>query len=121
MPEPLLPHSEAEIVLVPNPSEKEESAVFEKSENLRSQKLENDGKEQDIKERKNFARKAFLITTIWVVFLFMVIGAEIAFHAFKLEALTEKEFITVVTSTTASIFGFWVLVGRYLFPDNKKK
>jgi hypothetical protein len=29
--------------------------------------------------------------------------------------LDTAEFVAIVTTTTASIFGFWWLVGRYLF------
>lgn len=36
------------------------------------------------------------------------------------EGLDDPQFITVVTTTTASVFGFWFLVGRYLFPSNGK-
>jgi hypothetical protein len=29
--------------------------------------------------------------------------------------LRDIEYITVITTTTASVFGFWAIVGRYLF------
>jgi hypothetical protein len=33
--------------------------------------------------------------------------------------LEQAEFITVVTTTTGSVFGFWWLVGSYLFPSQR--
>jgi hypothetical protein len=49
--------------------------------------------------------KWWALTLIAVVFL----------QGFDLLALTQTEFVAVVTTTTASVFGLVYVVGRYLF------
>jgi hypothetical protein len=74
---------------------------------------------QDMGERKIFADRAFFITLIWVGFIILLpIGQTVM--SFWGKGLDDPQFITVVTTTTASVFGFWFLVGRYLFPSNGK-
>jgi hypothetical protein len=69
---------------------------------------------QDMGERVLYADRAFVITIVWVAFLIafpfvQMIGVRENF------ALSDAAFITVTTTTTASIFGFWLLVGQYLY------
>jgi hypothetical protein len=70
---------------------------------------------QDMSERITFADRAFLITLIWVIFLIVVVAAQMILSLWG-KGLTNGQFITVVTTTTTSVFGFWYLVGQYLFP-----
>lgn len=74
---------------------------------------------QDMGERIIFADRAFLITFIWVIFLILLPLIQMIFSCWG-KGLSDSQFITVVTTTTASVFGFWALVGRYLFPDKNK-
>ena len=71
---------------------------------------------QDMDERIIFADRAFLIAILWVIFLIClpILQSVLSFWKF---GLTDAQFITVITTTTASVFGFWYLVGRYLFPQ----
>ena len=72
-------------------------------------------------ERKRYADNAYGITQAWIGFLIVVTIAQFSLKPIGL-GLSEAAFITVFTTTTASIFGFWVLVGRYLFqPRNGTK
>jgi hypothetical protein len=81
-------------------------------------KLENESLRQDIDERKTFADRAFGITIIWIVFLLILTLCQFFLRKFEF-GLSPLEFNIVFSTTTASVFGFWFLVGKYLF--NAKK
>ena len=76
--------------------------------------VEIDGKRQDMGERLRFHDRAFFITLIWVIFLTVLPFAQMIFSLWK-SGLSDAQFVTVITTTTAAIFGFWLLVGNYLF------
>lgn len=65
-------------------------------------------------ERKRYADNAYGITQAWIGFLIVITIAQMALKPYGL-VLETSAFITVFTTTTASIFGFWLLVGNYLF------
>lgn len=73
---------------------------------------------QNMGERIVFADRAFLIAFVWVVFLIVLPFAQMIFSIWG-HGLTDPQFVTVITTTTASVFGFWYLVGRYLFPTQQ--
>lgn len=83
-------------------------------------KLDHAERVQDMGERKKFADRAFAITVLWVLFLIALPIVQMVF-SFWGKGLTDAQFVTVVTTTTAAVFGFWMLVGRYLFPSRKGK
>lgn len=95
------------------PTGKEEFDFFS-SEEERGRKLRNDSEEQDMGHRAKFAEHAYKITEAWVGFLILISIGQFACKPIGL-GLGTTEFVTVVTTTTASVFGFWLLVGRYLF------
>ena len=84
-----------------------------------SKRLKNRSDEQDIRERQKYAARAYEITQAWVSFLIAITLFQMLFKPFKMN-LSEGEFIAVFTTTTASIFGFWLLVGRYLFSQKSQ-
>ena len=103
-----------------DPTEAEETGFF-RNQKDRREKIANDSDEQDMGERKRYADNAYGITQAWIGFLIVVTIAQFSLKPIGL-GLSEAAFITVFTTTTASIFGFWVLVGRYLFqPRNGTK
>lgn len=75
---------------------------------------------QDMDERKIFADRSFLLALIWVIFLVIMPFFQMLVSKWGY-GLSDNQFIAVVTTTTASVFGFWYLVGRYLFPNNNAK
>jgi len=87
-------------------------------ESLRGETLKNNSYEQDMIERKRYADKAYSITQSWIGFLIVITIFQAIVKPMKM-GLSEKEFITVFTTTTASVFGYWLLVGQYLFPRQK--
>lgn len=75
---------------------------------------------QDMGERIIFADRAFLLAFLWVVFLIALPILQMFFSIWG-KGLTDIQFSTVITTTTASVFGFWYLVGRYLFPNSGER
>ena len=80
----------------------------------RTREAETSQLEQNVQERRRFALRAYRMAQLWVWFLIIIVFIQMFFRIFNM-GLHENEFITVVTTTTASVFGFWWLVGRYLF------
>lgn len=75
---------------------------------------------QNMRERKRFAENAYGITQAWIGFLMVLTFAQVCLKPINL-GLSDTAFVTVFTTTTASVFGFWLLVGRYLFPGDRKE
>lgn len=71
-------------------------------------------------ERKRYADNAYGITQTWIGFLIVITIAQFSLKPLDM-GLSDAAFITVFTTTTASIFGFWLLVGQYLFRSQKAK
>lgn len=115
-PQPEETVSPGEIISVaPNPTpEKEEKSEFSDPDNHRK-RLSNRQTEQNINERKKYASNSSRLAICWAAFLIIVVIAQFVARWFG-SGLHSEEFIAVVTTTTASVFGFWYLVGRYLFP-----
>lgn len=74
-------------------------------------------RQQDMGERILFADRAFLVTLVWVLFLVALTFLQMVFSIWG-HGLSDSQFVTVVTTTTASVFGFWYLVGKYLHREN---
>jgi hypothetical protein len=103
------------IVVDQNPTpEKEAKTDFSDHESHR-RLLSNIQIAQNIGERKKYGRYSLILAISWLIFLIMVVIAQFAARLYG-AGLHPEEFIAVVTTTTASVFGFWYLVGRYLFP-----
>ena len=68
---------------------------------------------QDMSERIFYADRAFLMACLWVGFIIILTLIQMLMSIWD-NGLTDAQFVTVVTTTTASVFGFWMLVGRYL-------
>lgn len=68
---------------------------------------------QNMSERVIYADRAFLVTLIWVIFLVSITLFQMLLSIWGV-GLSDAQFVTVVITTTASVFGFWLLVGQYL-------
>ena len=109
--------------LEPTPTSDEEEAAYfltpeeRESHRLMNAKLDLENKqfERDMTNREGFAEKAYSVTAGWLGFLVILTLAQFVIAKNWQAGLTEKEFIVVITTTTASVFGFWLLVGQYLF------
>ena len=71
--------------------------------------------EQILGHRDRFAEISYGIMQAWVGFLMVLTFAQVCLKPLKL-GLETAEFIAVVTTTTAAVFGFGLLVGNVLFP-----
>jgi cytosine/uracil/thiamine/allantoin permease len=105
------------IVVDQNPTpEKEAKREFSDPDNHKKN-LSNIQIAQNIEERKKYGKYSSRLAIAWMVFLIIVVIAQFVASLFGV-GLHPEEFIAVVTTTTASVFGFWYLVGRYLFPKD---
>jgi hypothetical protein len=114
-PENSSPYSAQEQPLSPNPTGEAERRDIFKSEQEKERELANISLEQDINERKRYARRSYKITKVWVLFLIGMSVSQLVARVVWGRGLQTAEIITVITTTTGSVFGFWWLVGRYLF------
>ena len=87
---------------------------------VRRKLLSNVDYENDIKEKRRFAKFAYRVAWAWVLFLMVVIWCQAVPDWFAFE-LQEFAFGLVVGSLTISVFGFAYLVGKYLFPGSGPK
>jgi len=86
---------------------------------VRAKHLKNADYQNDIYEKKRFAKHAYRLNRTWICFL---IGTTFfqATHLFGFR-LDEWGFRIIFVSTTAAVFGFALLVGKYLFPSNGRQ
>lgn len=109
---PKVPEAGAVVEIDSTPSAREEADFF--AHEAKAKALANESDEQDMRERIRYADNAYGITQAWIGFLIVVTFAQICLKPLGL-GLSDTTFVTVFTTTTASIFGFWLLVGQYLF------
>lgn len=114
------PNLNEEISVDRDPTFDEEMGTFDPEEQRRKE-LENQSFQQDMGERIRYANNAYGITQAWIGFLIVITIMQFSLAPIKM-GLSDPAFIAVFTTTTASIFGFWMLVGRYLFnPGNGRR
>jgi hypothetical protein len=68
---------------------------------------------QDVGERKRYANKIFTVVVVWL-FLILVI---LLLVGFGLMILSDAVLIALISSTTANVTIFLVIVAKYLFPS----
>lgn len=98
-------------------AEEEATETFANAEE-RAKHIRNQSDLQDMTERRRYAEYAYGITQAWIGFLIVLTICQFSLKPLDM-GLGHDEFIVVFTTTTASVFGFWLLVGRYLFPNKK--
>jgi len=72
----------------------------------------------DILEKRRFAKLSYGITRSWLI----ILPALVLFQGYEIWGfeLDSSEFIAVVTTTTASFFGFSHVVGKYLYGPRRE-
>lgn len=70
------------------------------------------------KERLNYARKTFILTCFWIGIVIIVV----ILNSMRIVNLSDTVLITLISTTTINVFGFFYLVIKYLFhtPDMKE-
>lgn len=82
-----------------------------------ARQLEGEEHRQILDHRHRFSEISYGIMQAWVGFLIVLTMAQFTLKGLGLGmGLDEAEFIAVITTTTASVFGFGLLVGNFLFP-----
>lgn len=64
--------------------------------------------------RAKYAKKIFNLTLAWTFGIFLVVLLQ-GFNNYDHYYLSDKVLITLITSTTINLFGFFLLVVKYLF------
>jgi hypothetical protein len=79
--------------------------------------LDNQDLRQNINLRRKYALALFILLSIWLTAILTIIF----FSGFKLNGfeLSETTQITLITTTTGMVVGFFVGVTNYLFPTKK--
>lgn len=78
------------------------------------------GLEQDIQERKDYAKKIYKLTLGWFIGLALVL----VLHGWRDVThfdLSERIILALITSTTIEVIGVFVIVAKYLFPSVARK
>lgn len=78
------------------------------------------GAEQDITERKSYARKIYRLTIGW----FCALGLILALHGWEKYSgfeISERIILALITSATIEVIGLFVVVAKYLFPSTGRK
>ena len=79
------------------------------------EQLENDDFAQNIRLRREFARKLFKLACWWVLGILGILIANGILSARGLSFLSDAVLLTLIGSTTVNIIGLFTLVVRYLF------
>jgi hypothetical protein len=114
-------NSSNEVILDDDPTQEEEEQAFSSTSypTTPQDELNYKSQDQDIKERKKFADRAYEITQLWIWFLVATTIAQFIFGKSTHWGLDNTTFNIIFTSATASVFGYWSLVGKYLFNTKK--
>jgi undecaprenyl pyrophosphate phosphatase UppP len=71
------------------------------------------------RQRKRYAKNTFVLTCIWISVVLVIIGL----CGFNIMKLSDTVLVTLISTTTANVFGFFFLVMKYLFksePENSQ-
>ncbi len=83
---------------------------------LDRKRIENTGVAQDIKERRNFAAKAFGLVAIWSLLIYVLLILQgFSFFHFR---LPDQVLLAAICSIT-TLVGILIIVIKYLFPTKK--
>ena len=85
----------------------------QRKQELHDEDLKN--RKQDRKERRRYAEHIFTLISLWLftVLFILMINTKAGLR------LSDSVIITLITTTTASVLGLFVIVINYLFKGNK--
>ena len=104
----------------PEVKERAKQDVDNDNQRYRSEKLDNDIKEQDKEERRLYAYRVFTLICIWLLCVVLILIAQGHGNLYYSDTII----VTLLTTTTANIIGLFAIVNGYLFKtenNNKKK
>ncbi|KUJ61378.1 hypothetical protein AR687_13145 [Flavobacteriaceae bacterium CRH] len=82
---------------------------------LKRFEIEQANESSERKLRQENAKKAFVFSSRWAIFIAIVILLHGFGASYKFYILSQTEFLFVIGTLTASIFAFYTLVLKYLF------
>jgi uncharacterized membrane protein YcjF (UPF0283 family) len=83
-------------------------------------RVHTEGVAQDIRERKLYAKRIFLITVSWLIGLAVVVALD-GWRTFTRFQVSERIILALITSATIEVIGLFVIVTRYLFPSTNTR
>ena len=98
------------------PKEPDEKSLQEEVNlDIQAKKLRNDSLAQDIGLRRDLAKAIFVLIALWLYF----VGCIILLQGFRFGGfqLADSAIIALITTTTASVLGIFLVVTRYFFPE----
>ena len=110
------PEGRIPIPRVPSP-EAESKETFSLEDEHK--KYKNHDLRSDIKLKRSYFSQTRKITKNWVCFIICAASLQFVARLFG-RGLEAAEFIALITTTTATLVGFWAIVGAYLFPKRNK-
>lgn len=101
----------------PKAEMREESVLLQlkRQQELRKLTAEADKMVQDNQGRRAFSRNIFTVTIVWLAFVMLVVVQ----CARKLWELSDAVLIALITTTTATVIGIFLIVANYLFNREK--
>jgi hypothetical protein len=77
-------------------------------------------------QRRMYARRTFWLTCIWITLVIIIValnGLDVYFNGIKHRVLilSDTVVVTLITTTTLNVFGFFLLVMKYLFNTEELK
>lgn len=96
---------------------REEQLLLEQKQQQELRKItaEADKMVQDNQGRRAFSRNIFTVTIVWLAFVMVVVVQ----CARKLWELSDAVLIALITTTTATVIGIFLIVANYLFNRDK--
>jgi hypothetical protein len=84
---------------------------------LLKKKAELDSYTSDTASRKEYAKKIFVLTCLWVGGIYVLLLFQgFGYNGFR---LGDSVMLAAIGSTTANIIGVFLIVTRYFFPEKK--
>lgn len=100
----------------PDKQTTEEIASFDiASFDAESRRLDNQGKKQDIAAREKYASYIFILICVWLTAMLIVVILAGFGKKYGWFVLGDYVLISLITTTTASVVGVFVIVANYLF------
>ena len=103
--------------------EKEKTREYRSTEYKKEkEQLEHDSYKEhleDLKQerllRRKYARSLFILLCIWLLIILLIV----VFQGFNVIYLSDAVLITLITTTTANIAAYFLIVTKHLFPKGK--
>lgn len=109
---------DADFIPIPRtPSSAEEYDFFQID--AEKKRYQNHDLKSDIRLKRTYFSVTRKITRYWILFIVVASALQLLARVFE-RGWEASEFIALITTTTATLVGFWAIVGAYLFPKRTR-